>query len=97
VGRRFLNFVCDLQLQGEGPLAPLRSRPCSTARTRGLCAALRRDPKWRQISANLYGVDHGRGSRIKGPIQGHYGGHFPTVQGFRYGGDAYAAAEKATT
>ncbi len=57
VGMRFLNAVCELQLQG-GEGARLANRPVTTifhTSHPGLCAALRRDPKWRQLSAILYG------------------------------------------
>jgi energy-coupling factor transporter ATP-binding protein EcfA2 len=57
VGMRFLNAVCELQRQGH-PDARLPGRKVnSTFHTShpGLCAALRRDPRWRQLSAVLHG------------------------------------------
>jgi len=55
---------------------------------------LRRDPKWDQISAVLFGGDKIRSlaamkrSEEKGLSAGSgYGGHFRAVQGFRYYGE----------
>src|SRR5205085_4446 len=54
VGMRFLNTVCGFWAAGENryqikvPTLFHTSHP-------GLCAALRRDKQWRQVSANLYG------------------------------------------
>ena len=99
MGMRFLNWICELQLKGgEGARLPGR-RLTTLFHTShpGLCMALRRDPKWRQVSANLYGDSKRRStksltkSRLKGgqPKTG-YGGHFRAVQGFRYYGEAAA-------
>jgi hypothetical protein len=92
---RFLNAVCELWLHGRNrydkPLATLfhTSHP-------GLAAALRRDRRWAQVSARLYG-DHkprSAASFLKAAAKGlcvgggsGYGGHFRAVQGFRYYGD----------
>lgn len=103
VGMRFLNAVCEMNLRGEeGGRFP--GRPVTTlfhTSHPGLAAALRRDRKWRQISAVLYGEPRGRCIRTmevsnerklkKNPkaitITGAgYGGHFRAVQGFRYVG-----------
>ena len=97
VGMRFLNAVCDLWLRGvnryEKPMQTLfhTSHP-------GLAAGLRRDPKWSQISAILYGDNKRRSMKTlrasalknkcaSGPGAG-FGGHFRAVQGFRYYGEA---------
>ena len=99
VGMRFLNWVCELQLKGADG-ARMQGRRLTTlfhTSHPGLCMALRRDPKWRQVSANLYGDNKRRSaksitkSHIKkgGPRTG-YGGHFRAVQGFRYYGEAAA-------
>jgi GNAT superfamily N-acetyltransferase len=97
VGMRFLNTVCELWRRGENryrkPLPTLfhTSHP-------GLCAALRRDKHWTQVSAHLYGESKTRRcNQIKksgvalgkrpGSSSG-YGGHFRAVQGFRYLGEA---------
>jgi GNAT superfamily N-acetyltransferase len=86
VGMRFLNEICGRWRRGlnryERPMPTLfhTSHP-------GLAAALRRDPLWTQVSANLYG---GRRSKSAASIKRSggggtgYGGHFRAVQGFRY-------------
>lgn len=97
VGMRFLNAVCATWLRGENRYRkPLRtlfhtSHP-------GLAAALRRDPAWTQVSAQLYGQHKGRSAAsvqrsalkngTKPPGATGYGGHFRAVQGFRYLGEA---------
>lgn len=84
IGMRFLNQVCEHWLDGDNRYAkPLRtifhtSHP-------NLAAALRRNPKWTQISGQLHG---GRASRAH-TAGGKYGGHFRAVQGFRYLGADY--------
>ena len=104
VGMRFLNAVCEMNLRGEeGGRFP--GRPVTTlfhTSHPGLAASLRRDRKWRQISAVLYGESRSRCIRTmevssarklkKNPeavtITGAgYGGHFRAVQGFRYVGE----------
>jgi GNAT superfamily N-acetyltransferase len=92
VGMRFLNSVCQAWKVGENryskPLPTLfhTSHP-------GLANALRRDRKWTQVSAKLYG-EHKERSRnsvsrcMKSSVSAGYGGHFRAVQGFRYLGDA---------
>jgi ABC-type ATPase involved in cell division len=96
VGLRFLNDVCQRQLDGGNKWG----RKCRTlfhTSHPGLCTALRRDPKWRQTSAKLYGANKknsGRTIRASNTcIAGTgYGGHFRAVQGFRYVGQPAAAA-----
>jgi hypothetical protein len=96
VGMRFLNAVCEMWRSGENkwnkPLTTIfhTSHP-------GLCAGLRRDPKWAQVSASLYGGNKAKsaastlasalklGSEIVAPGTG-FGGHFRAIQGFRYYG-----------
>lgn len=96
VGTRFLNAVCQVQLEG-GELARLPGRRCTTifhTSHPGLCAALRRDKKWGQVSAALYGTNRGDSARsirksgagLRGSGVNGYGGHFRAVQGFRYYG-----------
>lgn len=87
VGMRFLNAVCGAWRRGRNryrrPMPTLfhTSHP-------GLAAALRRDPNWAQISAELYGGAKLRSrasiARSGGIDKGGYGGHFRAVQGFRY-------------
>jgi len=93
---RFLNAVCDMWRRGlnryEKPMPTLfhTSHP-------GLSGAIRRDPKWCQVSCSLYGGHKGRSMQSvrrsairKGQesVSSGYGGHFRAVQGFRYLGDA---------
>jgi GNAT superfamily N-acetyltransferase len=58
VGMRFLNAVAELQMTGgEGARMPGRKVTTLFHTTHpGLCAALRRDRKWRQVSAHLSGT-----------------------------------------
>lgn len=104
VGMRFLNAVCEMNLTGaEGARFP--GRPMTTlfhTSHPGLAASLRRDRKWRQVSANLYGEPRSRclttmavsnARRLEKDasavtISGAaYGGHFRAIQGFRYVGE----------
>ena len=104
VGMRFLNLVCDLQLRGEGKLKGRHLTTLFHTSHPGLAAALRRDKRWRQLSATLHGANKARSARSihraqvrKGtPDFAHgsgFGGHFRAVQGFRYVGDFAAAAK----
>lgn len=101
VGMRFLNACCEMWLHGENRYQkPMRtlfhtSHPA-------LANALRRDKKWTQVSAVLYGGNKARSAasirrsaeRTSGGKTGNavgYGGHFRAVQGFRYlGSEAQA-------
>ena len=96
VGVRFLNHVCQRYLDGEGH-GKLHGRPMTTqvhTSHPGLCAALRRDKKWIQISASLHGTNRGASMRTmkksdkskRNNGRGGFGGHFRAVQGFRYVG-----------
>ncbi|MFB9160245.1 GNAT family N-acetyltransferase [Chromobacterium violaceum] len=92
VGMRFLNAICDAWRRGENrynqPLPTLfhTSHP-------GLADALRRDRRWTQVSARLFG-DHKmrcqksmrKSAQAKGTSESGsgYGGHLRAVQGFRY-------------
>jgi len=98
IGMRFLNALCETWLRGENRYhRPLRSL-FHTSHP-GLCAALRRDPKWRQISmimGNASNKGESKASIIKsgsGASAG-YGGHIRAVQGFRYYGQAGIDARK---
>lgn len=97
IGLRFLAAVCERWRAGRNrhrirvPTLFHTSHP-------GLCAALRRDPRWTQVSGSLVGTDRERSkaSLVRaatrsgtGATGGGYGGHFRAVQGFRYlGGEA---------
>lgn len=93
VGMRFLNAVCEMWLAGENRYGKRLQTLFHTSHP-GLAAGLRRDPKWSQISAVLYGGSKARSiktmrrSRTAGKSAGSgYGGHFRAVQGFRYYGE----------
>jgi GNAT superfamily N-acetyltransferase len=95
VGMRFLNAVCQAWRVGQNRYG----RPMPTlfhTSHPGLCAALRRDSHWTQVSASLYGQNKARSAAsmqtslkrrgviaTPGVVTG-YGGHFRAVQGFRY-------------
>jgi hypothetical protein len=97
IGMRFLNALCETWLRGDNRYhRPLRSL-FHTSHP-GLCAALRRDPKWRQISmimGNASNKGESKASIIKsGGASAGYGGHLRAVQGFRYYGQAGIDARK---
>ena len=93
IGLRFLNEIASMWLKGKNRFKKPLPMLFHTTHP-GLCAALRRDPRWVQVSAALYGGHKGRSrasinkaSLRKGgpPVkQTGYGGHFRAVQGFRY-------------
>jgi GNAT superfamily N-acetyltransferase len=92
VGMRFLNEVCQLQLDGKGRLPGRKVTTIFHTSHPGLCAALRRDRKWAQLSAVLHGTNKRRSERSmkrtnKRSVGTGYGGHFRAVQGFRYFGE----------
>ena len=97
VGLRFLNAVCQMWLEGKNPYGKKLTSLFHTSHP-GLAAALRRDPKWHQVSARLFGEtrkpikfqagSHGGRTEKKGESMGSsYGCHFRAVQGFRYIGE----------
>ncbi len=89
VGMRFLNVICQMWLDGKNRFRKPMQTLFHTSHP-GLCAALRRDRKWSQISAALFGVNKtnsGRSIRASGCVSAGYGGHFRAVQGFRYYGE----------
>jgi len=95
VGLRFLNAVCQLQLEGKGRLPGRRVTTIFHTSHPGLCAALRRDPKWRQVSAVLHGGNKRKSAATiarSGGATAGYGGHFRAVQGFRFLGERREAA-----
>lgn len=87
IGVRFLDTVCDAWRRGDNPHGRPMSTLINTAHP-GLAAALRRHSHWTQVSAALCGSNKARSaekiSRSAGKIKAGYGGHFRSVQGFRY-------------
>jgi ABC-type ATPase involved in cell division len=104
VGMKFLNHVCQMQADGGGRLAGRRVTTIFHTSHPGLCSALRRDRRWRQLSAMLYGANKVKSARSY--VSSHianarsqafnagFGGHFRAVQGFRYYGPAGIEAAK---
>ena len=81
IGLRFLNTICEMWLQGENRYGIKVPTQFHTSHP-GLCAALRRIPEWRQISASLVGGGSKKAS-AKSKLRGG-NAHFRAVQGFRY-------------
>lgn len=100
VGLRFLDSVCQAQLEGGNRWG----RKCPTlfhTSHPGLAGALRRRPGWAQVSARLCGDSRkkshdsilasaarkiARGESTATITGAGYGGHFRAVQGFKYVG-----------
>jgi energy-coupling factor transporter ATP-binding protein EcfA2 len=93
VGMRFLNAVCQRWADGQNRYAKKMPTLFHTSHP-GLAAALRRDPKWTQVSGALCGQNKARCLKSmadsaarqgkEGLGKAGYGGHFRAVQGFRY-------------
>lgn len=94
LGLRFLNEICALWRRGSNRYGKAMPTLFHTSHP-GLAAALRRDPNWAQVSAELMGgskvrsADSIRRSADRNPKAAvapgaGYGGHFRAVQGFRY-------------
>lgn len=93
VGTRFLNAVCEMWLKGENRFGKPMPTLFHTSHP-GLVAALRRDRKWCQVSAEMCGANKATSAasmRKAGQAPIGYGGHFRAAQGFRYLGDRDAA------
>ncbi|GDY13438.1 hypothetical protein LBMAG53_23160 [Planctomycetota bacterium] len=105
IGIRFLNWICDNQLRGgDGARLPYPATTCFHTSHPGLCALLRRQPAWTQISANLHGSHKGksaesirRTSKSSVVMGSGFGGHFRAVQGFRYIGEPSKETPKEQT
>ena len=70
VGLRFLNFLCELQAQG-GDGCRLPGRKTTTIFHTShpqLAAALRRDKRWRQLSAALFGGSKAKSRNCDPPV-----------------------------
>jgi ABC-type transport system involved in cytochrome c biogenesis ATPase subunit len=59
VGTRFLNSLCEMWPKGENRFGKPMPSLFHTSHP-GLCEVLRRDKKWAQVSANLYGGNRGK-------------------------------------
>lgn len=89
IGMRFLNYLCERELRGDGWAKRPTTTMFHTAHP-GLLQALNRDRRWRRVSGKLHG---GRRSHI-GSDTMKYGGHWRAVAGFRYYGEAGRLASK---
>lgn len=90
IGLRFLNSLCQWHVDGNCRYGDRVKTVYFHTSHPGLCAALRRDGKWVQVSAKLYGNNKrkSRAAIIDSGFAGTgYGGHFRAVQGFRYIGE----------
>ncbi len=95
VGTRFLNAVCQMQLDGINRWARKLPTLFHTSHP-GLASALRRDRRWIQVSRCLFGDNKAKSrASIKksatakgGNGGGGYGGHLRGVQGFKFVGAA---------
>lgn len=87
IGLRFLNAVSAAWRRGLNRHALAMPTLFHTSHP-GLAAALRRDPLWTQVSANLVGGPKARSraslARSGSRTGSGFGGHFRAVQGFRY-------------
>jgi GNAT superfamily N-acetyltransferase len=88
VGLRFLDEVGRLQFTEANPFHErVRAVYFHTSHP-GLCAALRRSPRWQQVSQKLHGDHKGRSAASLHKSQSRmfgtgYGGHQRAVQGFK--------------
>lgn len=88
VGMRFLNEVCRLQFTDANKYHERTKAVYFHTSHPGLCAALRRDKRWIQVSQMMGGNHKGRSAkRIKSSAKSlagaGYGGHNRAVQGFK--------------
>lgn len=92
LGIRFLNEVAALWRRGVNRYGKPMPMLFHTSHP-GLAAALRREPLWAQVSAELLGTSKARSAAsLRRSAERHgrkasgsgFGGHFRAVQGFRY-------------
>lgn len=87
VGMKFLNEVCRLQFTAENKYHERTRAVYFHTSHPGLCAALRRDKLWAQVSQMTGGGHKGKSAaslaKSGGPVVSGYGGHLRAVQGFR--------------
>lgn len=95
VATRFLDFICEYHLQGNGRLNRKYATYFHTSHPQ-LCGALRRSKKWIQVSGVLHGGNKKKSAKSikkssenkhKNGINAGFGGHFRAVQGFKYIGE----------
>lgn len=87
VGMRFLNEVCKLQFTPANRHHERTKSVYFHTSHPGLCAALRRDKKWVQVSQIICGGHKGKSASTKNGSRkataSGYGGHHRAVQGFK--------------
>ncbi len=89
IGIKFLNNICELQFTDVNKFCDRTKAVYFHTSHPGLCAALRRDKKWIQVSQMMCGVNKGNSAKsIKktkrnGFGSTGYGGHLRAVQGFK--------------
>ena len=91
VGLKFLNAVCAMQFTDINKHYERTKAVYFHTSHPGLCAALRRDKRWQQISQMVGGGHKGKSKntmakKISGKKKGAksgYGGHLRAVQGFK--------------
>jgi GNAT superfamily N-acetyltransferase len=88
VGMKFLNEVCRLQFTDANKFHDRTKSVYFHTSHPGLCAALRRDKRWVQVSQMMGGGHKGKsassiGKGKKNPIKAGFGGHLRAVQGFK--------------
>lgn len=88
VGMRFLNEVCRLQFTNANRFCNRVKAVYFHTSHPGLCAALRRDKKWIQVSQMMGGGHKGKSAASisqsnGGKIRAGFGGHHRAVQGFK--------------
>lgn len=86
VGMRFLEEVCQREADGVGFIGKPVPTYLHTAHP-ALCAAMRRSPRWRQVSQMIAGAPS---ISISVP-SARYGGHTRSVAGFKYLGQRKAS------
>lgn len=106
IGMRFLNAVCESYLRGEQKHGDRVRTVLFHTSHPGLCGALRRDPRWDQVSCPLYGANKARSassisktkasSGVIGSMSTGYGGHFRASQGFAMRRSRLTALSAAT-
>lgn len=87
VGMRFLNWTCAAQFTDANKYYERTKAVYFHTSHPGLCAALRRDKRWTQVSQMIGGGHKGQSARSiqksLGVITAGYGGHLRAVQGFK--------------
>jgi GNAT superfamily N-acetyltransferase len=85
IGLRFLNTLCQREWEGVGFIGKPVPTYMHTAHP-ALCAALRRNPSWTQVSQKLVGDEIG-GPKYAQKLGLRFGGHWRSVAGYRFEGE----------